>query len=58
VACHRIGGGTVQGAQFAPDFGRQLFGVDFRRDRGPIGGWSIATGAIGLRLGWARAARA
>jgi hypothetical protein len=44
VPSHRVGGGTVQGAQFAPDFGRQLPGVDVRRDRRPVVARALAVG--------------
>ena len=37
VPCHRVGGGAVQGAQLAPDLGRQLPGVDVLRYRGTVG---------------------
>ena len=46
VARHRVGGGTVQGAQFAPNFGRQLLGLDLAWKR-----WFIAVILGGAALG-------
>jgi hypothetical protein len=58
VASHGVSGSTVQGAQLAPDFGRQLPGVHLWRYGRP--GWHRAIGLAGIasRLGLARTARA
>jgi hypothetical protein len=58
VARHRIGGSTIQCAQFAPDFGCQLLGVHVGRYRGPILRSVITVAAAALWLDWACPARA
>jgi len=55
VARHRIGRGSVQGAQFAPDFRRQLLGLDPGRYRRPTARVVRRAIALGIRPG--RAAR-
>ena len=50
MARHRVGGGTVQGAQFAADFGCQLPGVNIGRYNGPVVGCAVAVGGTAVRL--------